>query len=193
MFALNAKSRKQNAIASVIVATARERNASAFALTASIIALIAGKRAKFVQWKPMTDAPVRVSFHLDPSPVLAVVLRGAVHFQACNAGLETEMGEKIASATEDVCRESISQLADGEGGLDVSLSTFSDRIEVSIMHRGNAVPPVGLETFTFSSALGKNATGVSGLELLSQVDRVLYDNEDDQVRTTLVKFLPPKA
>ena len=147
----------------------------------------------FELWKPMTNEAVRVEFHLDASVALAGVLRGAVQFQACNAGLDTGMGEKIASAAEDVCRESISQLADGEGGLDVTLNTFADRIEVTIAHRGSGVPPVGLETFAFSKALGKNATGVSGLELLTQVDRVLYDNEDDKVRTTLVKFFPPKA
>jgi len=137
----------------------------------------------------MTNEHVRVVFHLEPTPLLVGVLRGAVHFQALHAGFKTEPGAEIASASEDVCRETLSQLADTGCGLEVALDTFADRIEVSIMHGGNAAPAVGLETFTFSDIVQQGAGGINGLELLSRVDRVLYSAEGGKGRTTLVKFL----
>lgn len=138
----------------------------------------------------MTDEPVRVVFHLDQDPRLVGVLCSAVEFQALHAGLETEAGSLLASAAGDVCRETISQLGGNGEGIDVTLDTFSDRIEIAIHCRGQIMPALGLETFAFSDALSGGAGGLNGLELLSRVDRVLYNAEEGVARTTLVKFLP---
>jgi hypothetical protein len=137
----------------------------------------------------MTSEPIRVVFHLDPNPVLVSVLRNAVHFQALQAGLGSESCAEFAQASEDVCRETCSQLAEGGGGLDVILDTFPDRIEISIHNHGQSVPAVGLESFAFSEALAGGEGKVNGLELLSKVDRVLFSSEDGVARTTLVKFI----
>jgi hypothetical protein len=141
----------------------------------------------------MNSDPVRVLFHLDQNSALVSVLRSAVQFQASQAGFQPESCAEIAEASEGVCRETLSQVTDAEGGLDVALETFADRIEVSFLHGGQTMPAVGLESFTLPDAFAAGAGGINGLELLSRVDRVLYNTENGRVRTTLVKFLRPRG
>ncbi len=160
----------------------------------NITVRIAGKRAKLV-WpnpmpNPMTDEPVRVVFHLDQDWDLVSVFCCAVEHQAIHAGFETEAAAQLARAAGDVCRESTAQLGDAGASVEVTLDTYSDRIEIAIYCRGQALPAIGLETFAFSDALTGRAGGLNGPELLSRVDRVLYNAEGGAARTTLVKFLP---
>ncbi len=138
----------------------------------------------------MTDEPVRVAFHLDQDWNLVGVFCCAVEFQAIQAGFETEAGAQLARAAGDVCRETISQLGSDGQGVDVTLDTFSDRMEIAIHCRGQVLPAIGLEAFAFSGAHTGGPGGLNGQELLSRVDRVLYNAEDGVARTTLVKFLP---
>jgi hypothetical protein len=138
----------------------------------------------------MANDPVRVVFHLDQDRRLVGVFCCAVHFQATNAGLETDACEQLARAAGDVCRETIAQLGGNGQGVDVTLDTFSDRIEIAIHCRDRVIPAIGLETFAFSGAPSEGPAGFNGLELLSRVDRVLYNAEGGVARTTLVKFLP---
>ena len=138
----------------------------------------------------MADEPVRVVFHLEQAWNLASVFCCAVEHQAIHAGFETEAGAQLASAAGDVCRESISRLSGNGAGVDVTLDTFSDRIEIAIHCHGQVTPAIGLETFAFSNALSGGAAGLNGLDLLSRVDRVLYNAEGGATRTTLIKFLP---
>jgi hypothetical protein len=164
---------------------------------ANIIVRIAGKPAKSA-WRnpmprPMSDDPVRVVFHLARARDLIGVFCCAVEHQAVHAGFETEAGAQLARAAGDVCRETMSQVGGGDdegNGVDVTLDTFSDRIEIAIHCRGQGLPAIGLETFAVSDASGGGAGGLNGLELLSRVDRVLYNAEGGVARTTLVKFLP---
>jgi hypothetical protein len=139
---------------------------------------------------PMADEPVRVVFHLDQNWDLVSVFCCAVEHQAIHAGFETEAGAQLAKAAGDVCREAIAQLAGNGAGVDVTMDTFSDRIEIAIHCRDQVLPPIGLDTLAFSGALSGRASGINGLELLSRVDRVLYNTDDGVARTTLVKFLP---
>ena len=83
-------------------------------------------------------------------------------------------------------------LTDADGGLDVALDTFPDRIEVSIRHHGQLIPAVGLETFTAPITHENKDTRLSGVQLLSCVDRVSFNTEEDVAHTMLVKFLRPK-
>ena len=85
-------------------ASARGRNAFAFAWTGNIIARIAGKLAKSAWPNPMTDVPVRVVFHLEQDGNLVGVFCGAVEHQALHAGFEAEAGAQLARAAGDVCR-----------------------------------------------------------------------------------------
>ena len=139
---------------------------------------------------PMADEPVRVVFHLDQNWNLVSVFCCAVEFQAVQAGFETEAGAQLARAAGDVCRETISRLGGNGERVDVTLDTFSDRIEIAIHCRGQVLPALGLDKFAVSDALSGEAAGLNGSELLSRVDRVLYNSDDGVARTTLIKFLP---
>jgi hypothetical protein len=140
----------------------------------------------------MTDEPVRVVFHLNQDGNLVGVFCCAVEHQAIHAGFETEAGAQLARAAGDVCRETISQFGGNGESLDVMLDTFSDRIEIAIHCRGQVLPAIGLETFACGDGLSGGASGLNGLELLSRVDRVLYNADGGVARTTLVKFLPAR-
>lgn len=140
----------------------------------------------------MTDDPVRIVFHLDQDWQLVSVFCCAVEHQAIHAGFESEAGAELARAAGDVCRETISQLGGNGESVDVTLDTFPDRIEVAIHSRGQVAPAVGLERFAVSGPQTNGAGGLDGLELLSRVDRVLYNAEGGIARTTLVKYLPAR-
>ena len=133
----------------------------------------------------------RVEFHLDRDPRLVSAVRAAARFQASCAGLETEGCENFAKASEHVCKEALAQLTDSDGGLNVTLDTYPDRMEISIHHRGLPVPAVGLEIFASSDST-TNKLGLNGAELLSSVDRISFNLEEGVARTTLVKFLQRK-
>jgi anti-sigma regulatory factor (Ser/Thr protein kinase) len=135
----------------------------------------------------MTDDSTRVELHLDRDPRLISAVRSAVQFLAARAGLEEKGCENFALASEEVCREALTQITDADGGLNVTLDTFPDRMEISIHHRGRLVPAVGLETFAPSG--GEASGGLNGVELLSRVDRVSFNAEKGIARTTLVKYL----
>lgn len=135
----------------------------------------------------MNADPVRIVFHLNRSWDLVAVFCSAVEHQASHAGFPTEAGADLARAAGDICRETISQLGGDGDGVDVTLDTFPDRIEVAIHCRG--LQPEALEELGASDS-DAAAGGVSEQELLSRVDRVLFNAEDGIVRTTLVKFLP---
>ena len=138
----------------------------------------------------MTDEPVRVVFHIDQSWDLVGVFCCAVEHQAIHAGFETEDGAQLARAAGDVCREAIAQVGENGDGVDVTLETYPDRMEVAIHCRGEQLPPVGLDSFAGPDSPAAQSGGLNGLELLSRVDRVLYNTADGTARTTLVKFLP---
>ncbi|MCU1340808.1 MAG: hypothetical protein JWN92_231 [Candidatus Acidoferrum typicum] len=140
----------------------------------------------------MTDDSTRVELHLDKDPRLVSAVRSAVLFQATRAGLEEKGCEKFAQASEEVCREALTQITEADGGLNVTLETFPDRMEISIHHRGRLVPAVGLDTFAPSGAADEATGGVNGMELLSRVDRVMFNAEEGVARTTLVKYLQGK-
>ena len=134
----------------------------------------------------------RVEFHLDRDPRLVSAVRAAARFQASCAGLETEGCENFAKASEDVCKEALAQLSDSDGGLNVTLDTYPDRMEISIHHRGLPVPAVGLEIFASSDSTANKLGGLNGAELLSCVDRISFNLEEGVARTTLVKFVQGK-
>jgi hypothetical protein len=160
---------------------------------ANIIVRIAGKPAKCAWRTLMTTDSTRVALHLDGGTLPVGVVRTAVQFQAAHAGLDSETCGKFAQACEDVCRETLSQFTEGDSRLEVTVDTFSDRIEISIHHHGQLVPTVGLNAFSHAAGPGGGSGGLNGMELLAQVDRVMFNTEGGVARTTLVKFLPRKS
>ena len=137
----------------------------------------------------MTTEFSRVEFHLDRDLRLAAAVRSAVRFQASQAGLDGATCDGLAKASEEVCRQTLSQLPEEEGGLDVTLETFSDRIEITIHHKGQVAPAVGLDAFAVPHAGDGGSAGLNGTLLLERVDRVTFHAQDGLARTTLVKFL----
>src|SRR5258706_11473084 len=129
----------------------------------------------------MTDDSRRVELHLDRDPRLISAVRSAVQFLATRAGLEEKGCENFALASEEVCREALTQITDADGGLNVTLDTFPDRVEISIHHRGRLVPAVGLETFSPSGA--EAAGGFKRAGLPSPLDRVSFYAEKSIART----------
>ena len=140
----------------------------------------------------MTTEPVRVLFHLEQNCALISVVGSAVQFQALQAGFEPEQCSGLAAASEAVCRQTLLQLGAAANGLDIALEMFTDHIEVSFLHDGQAAPAVGLDKFALPGAFASGAGEIDGMELLSRVDRVLYNSENGKARTTLVKFLKPR-
>lgn len=138
----------------------------------------------------MSGEPVRVVFHFDQDWDLVGVFCCAVEHQAIHAGFETEDGAQLARAAGDVCREAMAQVGESGGGVDVTLDTYPNRMEVAIHCRGQQLPPIGLDAFATADSAASSSTGLNGLELLSRVDRVLYNSADGAAKTTLVKFLP---
>jgi hypothetical protein len=139
---------------------------------------------------PKSEDPVRVVFHLDQDWRLVGAFCCAVEHQAIQAGFESEVGAELARAAGDVCREAISQLGGNGEAVNVTMETFPDRIEIAIHCRGQALPPLGLEKFAIAGSDSSDSGGFNGQELLSRVDRVLYNSDGGVARTTLVKFLP---
>ena len=140
----------------------------------------------------MTADSTRVVFHLDRDPRLVAAIRSAVHFEAARVGLGAGGCDELDKAVEDVCGQALVQHVDAGGDLEITIDTFADRIEISIHHRGQLIPAVGLETFTPAIAQDGESGGLNGMELLERVDRVMFNSEDGTARTTLVKFLQPK-
>jgi hypothetical protein len=140
----------------------------------------------------MTDEPVRVVFHMDQDRRLVGVFCSAVEHQATSAGFESEAVAELAKAAGDVCHETIANLGANSDGVDVTLETFSDRIEIAVHCRAQALPAIGLDKFACGPVGSAEPGGFDGLQLLSRVDRVLYNAEDGVARTTLVKFRPPQ-
>jgi hypothetical protein len=186
----NATSRKANASATGTAAIARGSMAFDCAWTANTIARIAGKLAKSAWSNPMTDEPVRTVFHLDKDSRLVSVFCSAVEHQAAHAGLESGAGAQFAQAAGDVCREAISQGAVEDHGIDVTLDTFRDRMEVAIHYRGKALPTTESGSGATMGAMSKGAESLKGQELLARVDRVHCHADEGIARVTLVKFLP---
>jgi len=159
------------------------------AWTANIIARIAGKPVKSAWSNPMTNDPVRTVFHMDKDSRLVSVFCSAVEHQAAHAGLEGTASAQLAQAAGDVCREAMAQGGAGDHGIDVTLDTFQDRMEVAIHYRGQGLPTDASGNLAAAGAKSKRTESLNGQELLARVDRVHCKADDGIARVTLVKYL----
>jgi len=189
-FVRNAISRKVNASAISTAATARGSTAFDCAWTANITARTAGKPAKSAWSNPMTTEPVRTVFHMDKDSRLVSVFCSAVEHQAAHAGLDSGAGANLAQAAGDSCREAMAQGGVGDHGIDVTLDTFQDRMEVAIHYRGQGLPTDASGSLVPTGASANGPKNLNGQELLARVDRVKCNAEEGIARVTLVKYLP---
>ncbi|MGH9817384.1 MAG: hypothetical protein ACRD5F_05300 [Candidatus Acidiferrales bacterium] len=121
-------------------------------------------------------------------PRLLTGMATAVELCAKSSGLNQRACNQVKTAAAEAALETFSLLAGRESSLDITVQAFADRVEVILEHRGQALPTAGLDTFLAASVQGPSAGTVTGLSLLSRVDRVLYTTEKGISRTTLVKY-----
>jgi hypothetical protein len=130
----------------------------------------------------------RTVLHLCPDDRLVVAVGGAVAHFAERAGMDDAARNLLTGALEDLCRQTLPLLNGNGESLDVVVEDFDDRLQISVEHRGEAQPSVGVETFIAECAR-ESKQRVTGVHLLRTVDRIEYDARDGSIRTTLVKYL----
>lgn len=135
----------------------------------------------------------RVHLDLNGDLRLLAGLSGAVEHFAQQVGLGEPAQRDLITAAEEACRDTFRLLTPESPTLRVTIVAHLDRVEVSLEHRGEAVPTAGLDTFFGAGAKSSTGGELTGLSLMKRVDRVQYHTEGGTSRTTLVKYLkPPK-
>jgi hypothetical protein len=131
----------------------------------------------------------RTVLHLSRDDRLIVAVGGAVAHFAERVGMDHAACDMLTSALEELCRQTL-PLLNGKGdGLDVAIEDFEDRLQISVEHRGEAQPSVGVESFIAECARESDKR-ITGVHLIRTVDRIEYDARNGSIRTTLVKYLP---
>jgi hypothetical protein len=134
----------------------------------------------------------RTVLHLSRDDRLIAAVGGAVAHFAERVGMDDAARNQLTGALEDLCRQTLPLLnGNGNGlndGLDVAIEDFDDRLQISVEHRGEAQPSVGVESFIAECARESNQR-VTGVHLMRTVDRIEYDASHGSIRTTLVKYL----
>lgn len=130
----------------------------------------------------------RTVLHLSRDDRLIAAVGAAVAHFAERVGMENSACCLLTSALEELCRQTL-PLLNGKGdGLDVAIEDFDDRLQISIEHKGEAQPSVGVESFIAECARDSDQ-GLTGARLMRTVDRIEYDARSESIRTTLVKYL----
>jgi len=135
----------------------------------------------------------RVELRLPDDPRLLRAVSGAIEHFSRRVGLDAEGQQDLVAAAEEACRNTFKLLQEDDGLLCVAVQDFSDRIEVTLEHKGEPLPSAGLETFAGFGGDGGEGGDLSGLALISRVDRILYDTEGEISRMTLVKYVTPAS
>jgi hypothetical protein len=113
---------------------------------------------------------------------------GAVAHFAERVGMENAACNLLTSALEELCRQTLPLLNGNGDGLDVAIEDFDDRLQISVEHKGEAQPSVGVESFIAECARDSDQR-LTGVHLMRSVDRIEYDARSGSIRTTLVKYL----
>ncbi len=91
----------------------------------------------------------RTVLHLSRDDRLIAAVGGAVAHFAERVGMEDATRNLLTGALEHLCRQTLPLLNGNEDGdgLDVAIEDFDDRLQISVEHRGEAQPSVGVESF----------------------------------------------
>jgi len=131
---------------------------------------------------------------IDADSRLAAAAGGVARYLADCAGLENPAVTSLQSTIVAACEQAFLNLDAQYPHLEVSLTRFSDRIEVSLAHQGESAPAVGLDTIAgFAAQLGLASTAASGAGAWSGVDRVQYETQGASAVTRLTKYLRPAS
>ncbi len=131
----------------------------------------------------------RVDFALERDARLLRAVSAAIAVLGEAAGLGPADAQDLGAAAEAACEDTFPQLLGESPQLSVTVESFSDRLEITLAHRGESAPAVGLQTF--APQAGPQQAGRPAL--LQSVDRVQYDSRGGIARTRLVKYLSRKA
>jgi hypothetical protein len=130
----------------------------------------------------------RTILHLSRDDRMIAAVGGAVAHFAERVGMENAACILLTSALEELCRQTL-PLLNGNGDLlDVAIEDFDDRLQISVEHKGEAQPSVGVESFIAECARDSDQR-LTGVRLMRSVDRIEYDARSGSIRTTLVKYL----
>ncbi len=138
----------------------------------------------------MTREHSRTILHLSRDDRLIAAVGGAVAHFAERVGMEDATRNLLTGALEHLCRQTLPLLNGNEDGdgLDVAIEDFDDRLQISVEHRGEAQPSVGVESF-IAECTRESDQRLTGVHLIRTVDRIEYDASNGSIRTTLVKYL----
>lgn len=130
--------------------------------------------------------PKNLHMCIDADPRLAAAAGGVARFLADAAGLESEAVRRLQSAVVEACKEIFPHLATQHPHLEITFSRFSDRLEVSLCHEGQAAPAARKPITGFSA---KKVAGVENSEPILGVDRVQHETHGKEIVTRLTKYL----
>jgi hypothetical protein len=133
----------------------------------------------------------RIRLQIDADPRLAAAAGGAAHYLGVAAGLEEALLDRLQSAIVAACREEFRNLDAAHPHLEVTLTRFTDRIEVALAHEAENSPAVVPDGGAGPAAqLGDNSGCACRLE---GVDQVQFETHGGCVITRLTKFLHSPA
>lgn len=161
----------------------------------STIVLIAVKRVTFAWWTRLAVEHSRTEVVVVDDPRLLAAVGGIVEHVGERVGLPTAEQKALVAATDEACRATFPLACNHDLKLKIIIQDFPDRVEVTLEHGGEPVPPAGLHTFA-AQAAEAGAGKASGSALMAKVDRVLFETKDGRSRMTLVKYIgnhAPKA
>jgi hypothetical protein len=129
------------------------------------------------------------SFHIqiDADPRFAAAVGGAARYLADAAGVKEDAVAQLQASVVAACREAFDHLTADHPHLEVTLTSFPDRIEVALAHHGESLPAVGLDSIAgFGAQIGGSGTGSGGV---AGVDRVQYEAHGGKTVTRLTKYI----
>jgi hypothetical protein len=159
----------------------------AFAWTVSTIVRIAGKRATSRLPAAVVTEPNSLHVQIDADARLAAGVGGAARCLADAAGMENAKVAQLQSSVVAACVQVFQYLTQDHPRLQVTLFRFPDRIELSLSHRGDASPAIGLDSIAgFASQQGGAKVGANPFV---GFDRVQFETRGGETVTRLMKYI----
>lgn len=134
----------------------------------------------------MATEPNSFLVQIDADARLAAAVGGAARYLADVAGLADDAVSQLQTAIVAACQEAFDHLTGDHPHLEVTLTSFADRIEIALAHQGEALPAVGLDSIAgFAAQIAGTGASPAGL---AGVDRVQYETHGGETVTRLTKY-----
>ena len=136
----------------------------------------------------MATEPKTFHIQIDPDARFAAAVGGAARYLADAAGLKEDAVAQLQASIVAACREAFDHLTPAHPHLEVTLTTFPDRIEVVLAHHGESLPAVGLDSIAgFARKMGGG--GGAAPAGLAGIDRIQYETHAGETVTRLTKYI----